>query len=50
VPWYGSARTGGLHAEPGEGWTVQVREVLDPFTDLDDWLSRGGFPPIEWNP
>jgi hypothetical protein len=43
-------RDSGQHAEPGEGWAVQVHEVLDLFTDLDDWLTRGGFPPTAWTP
>lgn len=27
---------------------VQVDDILLAFSDLDEWLSRGGFPPGDW--
>lgn len=35
-------RNGGRHA------TVEEREFAEWFTDLDEWLSHGGFAPKEW--
>lgn len=28
--------------------TVEEREFAEWFTDLDEWLSHGGFAPIPW--
>jgi hypothetical protein len=35
-------RNGGRHA------TVEEREFAEWFTDLDTWLSHGGFAPAAW--
>lgn len=35
------------HILPGEESAV-LQELLDNVTALDDWLSAGGFAPVDW--
>jgi hypothetical protein len=32
----------------GRGHTVEEREFAENFSALDEWLSHGGFAPMEW--
>lgn len=35
--------------EPGaDGWEGAVDELVESFTALDTWLSKGGFFPLAW--
>lgn len=34
--------------EDTDVWEAHANEICEYFEALDDWLSRGGFPPEEW--
>ncbi len=34
---------------PDHPWVAEAADALQRFTDLDTWLTRGGFPPAAWN-
>lgn len=37
------------HDEPGGGVELQaLRDLRDAFSALDQWLSKGGYTPLEW--
>lgn len=36
-------RSGGRFA------TVEERSFAEDFAALDEWLSKGGFPPMDWS-
>lgn len=36
-----------VDTDPGV-WKAHAEELVEYFTALDEWFSRGGFPPEAW--
>ena len=41
-------KTAGTTADNGE-WIEAAERAMDRAAALDDWLSKGGFPPQDWH-
>ena len=37
-----------LRADRNNGSEIDVDRFVDLFDSLDEWMSRGGFLPVEW--
>ncbi|MGW6054453.1 hypothetical protein [Streptomyces sp. NPDC055189] len=36
-------------ANPAQDWSGELIDVLEHVAALDEWISRGGFLPGDWN-